>query len=83
VVFAIEAIRRGTFQKLHREIIALVKQMSKSAFNRAEKLDAIIKLLKKYPLTQAHIETVQEEELHEPVIEQPKPIIIISESFST
>ena len=83
VVFAIEAIRRGIFQKLHREIITLVKQMGKSAFNRAEKLDAIIKLLRKYPLTQAHIETVQEEELHEPVIEQPKPVIIISESFST
>jgi len=82
VIFAIEAIRRGVFQKLHREIIALVKQMSKSAFNRAEKLDAIIKLLKRYPLTQAHIENAQEEELQEPVIEQPKPIIIISESFS-
>ncbi|MDB5117023.1 MAG: helicase [Mucilaginibacter sp.] len=82
VLFAIEAIRKGTFQKLHRDINALVKQFGKSAFNKAEKLDAMINLLKKYPLTQAHIEAVQDEELHDPVPEQPKPIIIISESFS-
>jgi hypothetical protein len=60
----------------------LIKQFGKSAFNKAEKLDAIIKLLKKYPLTQAHTETVLEDELHESVMELPKPIIIISESFS-
>jgi len=82
VLFAIEAIRRGVFQKLHREINTLVKQLSKSAFNKAEKLDAMTKLLKTYPLTQAHVEAEQDSELHEPVIEQPKPLIIISESFS-
>ena len=83
VLFAIEAIRRGIFQKLHREINTLVKQFGKSAFNKAEKLEAIIKLLKKYPLSQAHLDTELGEELQETVIEQPKPIIIISESFAT
>lgn len=82
LIFAIEAIRRGIFQKLHREINTLVKQLSKSAFNRVEKLDAIIKVLKTYPLTQFHNESVQDDDIHEPVIEQPKPLIIISESFS-
>lgn len=83
IIFAIESVRRGVFQKLHREINALVAQFGKSAFNKSEKLEAIIKLLKKYPLTLAHVETVQEDELQEPIIEQPKPLIIISESFSS
>ncbi|MFD0766704.1 helicase-related protein [Mucilaginibacter lutimaris] len=80
--FAIESIRRGVFQKLHREINTLVKEINKSAFNRAEKLEAIIKLLKKYPLKQAHEETDHEQDFSEIITEQPKPIIIISESFS-
>jgi len=81
ILYATEAIRRGIFQKLHREINSLVKDLGKSAFNRAEKLDAMIKLLRKYPLSQAHIET-ETEGIQETIIEQPKPIIIISESFS-
>lgn len=82
LVFAIEAIRRGTFQKLHREINALVKQFSKSAFNKVEKLDAMLSLLQKYPLSQAHLESKNDDDFQEPIIEQPKPLIIISESFS-
>jgi superfamily II DNA/RNA helicase len=82
VLFAIESIRRGVFQKLHRDINALVKQFHKSAFNKPEKLDAIIKLLKNYPLTQAHEDALDNNEIIEPIIEQPKPLIIISESFS-
>lgn len=80
---AIKAIRRGTFQKLPREINKLEKKLNKATNNLSQKQNELLILLKQYPLKQA----VEEEiEIHEPKEvkknEKLEPEIIISESFA-
>lgn len=81
---AILAIRKGKFQKLPREINALIKSMQKVKITQSVIFKKVISILNSYPL----IEVQQEESL---VIEKPNeilskeqmlPEIIISESFS-
>lgn len=81
---AIGSVRKGKFQKLPREVNALIKSMQKERLGRADLFNKVITILDKYPL----IESQAEEQV---VIEKPSdlsgreimlPTIIISESFT-
>jgi superfamily II DNA or RNA helicase len=81
------AIRRGKFQKLHREIVKLIKDQQKAGSKTLDVFNTLINILKSYPLMQAM------EEEHISLSEKLKskakvkhltdlPQIIISESFT-
>ena len=76
-----QAIKLGKFQKLQREVNALKKNVSKTPLNAVELVDAILKILGKYPL-----ETDDNPDNRPTVtvrtFEKLKPEIIISESYS-
>lgn len=81
VGLAKEAIRRGRFQNLQRDINKLQKSQTKVKVQAAVLLDSLTKILNGYPLAQPADETTAT--LVVPLVTIPtEPAIIISESFS-
>ncbi len=80
IIIAKEAIRKGRFQNLQRDINKLKRAVKKSPLKPVIILEKVIAILKSYPLIQ------EEEEIYEEVhVVKPKvlnPEIIITESFS-
>jgi superfamily II DNA/RNA helicase len=75
------AIKLAKFQKLQREVNALKKNDKKAMIKPVELLDAVIKIIDKYPID------IEDEETSTPIVtvksfEKMKPEIIISESYS-
>ena len=75
------AVKSAKFQKLQREINALKKNAKKEKIKPIDLLDAIIRILNKYPIDSAESNSVS------PIVtvksfEKMKPEIIISESYS-
>jgi len=80
IILAKEAIRKGKFQNLQRDINKLQKAVKKSSLKPVIILECIIAILKSYPLKQE-----EEDILEKKAVVIPKsfnPEIIISESFS-
>ena len=79
IILAKEAIRKGKFQNLQRDINKLQKAVKKSPLKPVIILERIIAILKSYPLKQ------EEDIVEKKAVVIPKsfnPEIIISESFS-
>lgn len=81
------AIRKGKFQKLHREIVQLIKNERKAGTKLTTAFNLLINILKSYPLLQSMDEdqnTPIEKAKPRPAIETLSdiPRIIISESFT-
>ena len=75
------AIKLAKFQKLQREVNALKRNAKKSKIKPVELLDAVIKIIDKYPID------TEDDETTTPIVtvksfEKMKPEIIISESYS-
>ena len=75
------AIKLAKFQKLQREVNALKRNAKKTKIKPVELLDAVIKIIEKYPID------TQDDETSTPIVtvksfEKMKPEIIISESYS-
>ena len=75
------AIKLAKFQKLQREVNALKRNAKKSKIKPVELLDAVIKIIDKYPID------TNDDETSTPIVtvktfEKMKPEIIISESYS-
>ena len=75
------AIKLAKFQKLQREVNALKRNDKKTMIKSVELLDAVIKIIDKYPID------IEDEETSTPIVtvksfEKMKPEIIISESYS-
>lgn len=74
-----QAVKLARFQKLQRDINKLQKNLKKAKMSNVEILDAVMKIINKYPLDEL------DESLETPVSIQQfsdmKPEIIISESF--
>ncbi|MFD2570636.1 helicase-related protein [Spirosoma soli] len=81
VGLAKEAIRRGKFQNLQRDINKLQKSQAKVKVQAAVLLDSLMKILNSYPLTQPE-EDVTATPVTPVVVAPTEPAIIISESFS-
>jgi len=78
LILAKEAIQLGKFQNLSREIYALHKNIKKTQTSLTKQFDAIIKIVKGYPVHKNEENQVYEEITgHENLV----PEIIISESF--
>ncbi len=81
VGLAKEAIRRGRFQNLQRDMNKLQKSQAKVKVQAAVLLDSLVKILNSYPLTQPEDDASVLPAV--PLIVAPtEPAIIISESFS-
>jgi superfamily II DNA/RNA helicase len=75
------AIKLAKFQKLQREVNALKRNAKKTKIKPVELLDAVIKIIDKYPID------TKDDETSTPIVtvksfEKMKPEIIISESYS-
>ena len=75
------AIKLAKFQKLQREVNALKRNAKKTKIKPVELLDAVIKIIDKYPID------TNDDETSNPIVtvksfEKMKPEIIISESYS-
>tara|TARA_B110001452_G_C15240497_1_gene429496 strand:+ start:65 stop:3352 length:3288 start_codon:yes stop_codon:yes gene_type:complete len=75
------AIKLAKFQKLQREVNALKRNAKKTKIKPVELLDAVIKIIDKYPID------TEDDETSTPIVtvksfEKMKPEIIISESYS-
>ena len=81
VGLAKDAIRRGRFQNLQRDVNKLQKSQAKVKVQAAVLLDSLLKILNSYPLNQPDDEqtTVPTASV---VVTPIEPAIIISESFS-
>lgn len=76
-----KAVKLGKFQKLQREINALKRNAKKDKINPVDLLDALLRILGKYPIE------IKDSESASPIVtvksfEKLKPEIIISESYS-
>ena len=73
-----EAVNLEKFQKLAKEISALVKNLKKVSIPPAKQLETVLKIAKNYPLQEN-----EEREEHREITKNEKfiPEIIISESF--
>ena len=80
IVEAKEAIRKGKFQNLQRDLNKLQKAVKKSPLKPVLLLEKVLAILKSYPLEKAETEQVSEIVL--PVIKLLNPDIIITESFT-
>ncbi len=79
--FAKDAIRRGRFQNLQRDVNKLQKSQSKVKVQAAVLLESLLKILNSYPLNEP--EELVTSAPTVPVLVAPiEPAIIISESFS-
>lgn len=79
--FAQQAIKIGKFQQLQRDVNALKKNVKKTPMKAVELLEAVVRIIEKYPIQNSNIEPNQ------PMItiksfERYKPEIIISESYN-
>jgi len=80
IILAKEAIRKGKFQNLQRDINKLQKAVKKSPLKPVIILERIIAILKSYPLKQEEEDIVEKKAVFIPKSFNPE--IIISESFS-
>ncbi len=80
IIIAKEAIRKGRFQNLQRDINKLHKAVKKSPLKPVIILERVIGILKSYPLKQEEEEIYQEVQAIKPRVLNPE--IIITESFS-
>lgn len=80
IIIAKEAIRKGRFQNLQRDINKLHKAVKKSPLKPVIILERVIGILKSYPLKQEDEEIYQEVLVLKPRVLNPE--IIITESFS-
>lgn len=80
IIIAKEAIRKGRFQNLQRDINKLHKAVKKSPLKPVIILEKIIGILNSYPLKQEEEEIYQEVQVIKPRVLNPE--IIITESFS-
>ncbi|WP_041616306.1 helicase-related protein [Spirosoma linguale] len=81
VGLAKDAIRRGRFQNLQRDINKLQKSQTKEKRQAAILLESLMKILHSYPLSQPD-EDVSVTPVVPVVVAPTEPAIIISESFS-
>ena len=78
LILAKEAVRLGRFQKLSKEISTLYKNLKKVSLSPAKQLEAVMKIVKNYPLQ----ENEDTKESEKPIEKKDfVPEIIISESF--
>lgn len=80
IITAKEAIRKGRFQNLQRDINKLKKAVSKSPLKPVIILERIIVILRSYPLVNEEVEEV--EQINVVTSKTMNPEIIITESFS-
>jgi len=80
IIIAKEAIRKGRFQNLQRDINKLHKAVKKAPLKPVIILEKIIGILNSYPLKQEEEEIYQEVQVIKPRVLNPE--IIITESFS-
>lgn len=80
IIIAKEAIRKGRFQNLQRDINKIKKVVKKSPLKPVIILERVIGILKSYPLKQDEEEIYQEVQVIKPRVLNPE--IIITESFS-
>ncbi len=76
-----EAIRRGRFQNLQRDVNKLQKSQAKVKVQAAVLLDSLLKTLNSYPLAQPEDDTPTNAPTPTPSASPLEPKIIISESF--
>lgn len=79
IIIAKEAIRKGRFQNLQRDINKLHKAVKKTPLKPVLILEKIIGILNSYPLKQEEEEVYQEVHMIKPRVMNPE--IIITESF--
>ena len=79
--FAKDAIRRGRFQNLQRDVNKLQKSQAKVKVQAAVLLDSLLKILNGYPLNEPE-ELIMSAPAAPVVVTPIEPAIIISESFS-
>ncbi|RCW36783.1 helicase-related protein [Marinilabilia salmonicolor] len=75
-----QAIKIGKFQKLHRNINTMQKNLKKQPLKPVDLLDALLKIIRSYPLNQE--DTDGQPLLSIKAYQKQKPEIIISESYS-
>ncbi len=80
IIIAKEAIRKGRFQNLQRDINKLKRAVKKSPLKPVIILEKVMAILKSYPLKQEEEEIYQEVQIVKPKVLNPE--IIITESFS-
>jgi superfamily II DNA or RNA helicase/HKD family nuclease len=80
IITAKDAIQKGRFQNLQRDINKLKKVVAKSPLKPVIILEKIIEILRSYPLKTEDLEDVGETKITIPKILNPE--IIITESFS-
>ncbi len=80
IIIAKEAIRKGRFQNLQRDINKLQKAMKKAPLKPVIILEKIIEILNSYPLKQEEEEIDREIQAIKPRVLNPE--IIITESFA-
>lgn len=80
IIIAKEAIRKGRFQNLQRDINKLQKAVKKAPLKPVIILEKVVGILNSYPLKQEEEEIYQEVQVIKPRILNPE--IIITESFS-
>lgn len=80
IIIAKEAIRKGRFQNLQRDINKLHKAVKKAPLKPVIILEKIIGILNSYPLKQEEEDIYQEVQIIKPRVFNPE--IIITESFS-
>ena len=80
IIIAKEAIRKGRFQNLQRDINKLHKSVKKAPLKPVIILEKIIGILNSYPLKQEEEDIYQEVQVIKPRVLNPE--IIITESFS-
>ena len=80
IIIAKEAIRKGRFQNLQRDVNKLHKAVKKSPLKPVIILERVIGILKSYPLKQEEEEIYHEVQVLKPRVLNPE--IIITESFS-
>lgn len=80
IIIAKEAIRKGRFQNLQRDINKLKRAVKKSPLKPVIILEKVMAILKSYPLKQEEEEIYQEVQIVKAKVLNPE--IIITESFS-
>lgn len=80
IIIGKDAIRKGKFQNLQRDINKLQKAVKKSPLKPVIILEKVIGILQSYPLKQEEVELFNEAPIIRPGVSNPE--IIITESFS-
>ena len=77
---AMKAVKLARFQKLQREINKLQNNLKKVQMNNAAVIDALMKIINRYPLDELDESSIQPVTIQQ--LREMKPEIIISESFA-